>query len=226
MRNSIAGFPRLALCLACIVCPAQSPPSAPPAVATIAAPSGPSALLRPSLDTVQQTLGALKIEKWKRGSVRDEAGKNAAAVLRDIETNLPPLMAAADTAPESLSKVLPMSRNVDALYDVLLRIVEASRVSAPADQITQLEQALDSLRKARLALDDHLEDSAAAMEKHVTELQATVEKQAAFKCPVPPPAPACVAPAPAHKAKRKPKPPAAKPPTSQTPAATTPKPQN
>jgi hypothetical protein len=237
MRIAVASFPKLALCLAWVVCPAQSPPpapvSVPPAPAASAASKGPSAILRPSLDMVQQTIGALKLDKWKRGTVRDEAEKNTAAILRDLQTNLPPLMTAADAPPETLSKVLPMSRNVDALYDVLLRVDEASRVSAPADQITQLEQALESLRKARLSFDDHLEDSAAGMEKQVTDLQATVQKQSAVKCPAPTPSPVCTPPPPAHKPKRKPKPPATKPPAStapgsapaSTPATTAPKTQ-
>ena len=235
MRIAIAALPRLALSLACAVCSAQSPPPTPPASASpapaaSAIANGPSAILRPSLDLVQQTVSALKLDKWKRGTVRDEAGKNTAAILRDLQTNLPPLMTAADAPPETVSKVLPMSRNVDALYDVLLRVDEASRVSAPGDQIDQLEQALESLRKARLSLDDHLADSAAAMEKQVTELRASVEKQAAVKCPAPAPAPVCAAPPAVHKAKKKPKPTATKPPASPAPASApatpAPKPQS
>jgi hypothetical protein len=223
MRVAVAVLPRLALSLACAFGSAQAPApsttaaSSAPTAATVA--PGASAILRPSLDMVQQTITDLKLEKWKRGTVRDEAQKNTAAILRDLQTTLPPLMAAADAAPETLSNVLPMSRNVDALYDVLLRIDEASRVSAPADQITQLEQALESLRKARLRLDDHLQGIATEMEKQVTELRATVEKQAAVKCPAAAPAPVCVAPTPAHKPKKKPstKPPATKPPASAAP---------
>jgi hypothetical protein len=210
-------------CLFVVVCSAQLPNAAAPAPTEPLPVSLPSGILQPSLNKVQQTLAAIKMEKWKRGTVRDEAGTNIAAVLRDIQTNLPPLITVADSTPETLSNVLPVSRNIDALYDVLLRVVEASRVSAPAEQISQLEDALESLSRARLSLDDRMQDSAAALEKQVTTLQTSLKAQAAVKCPATP-APAasvCTPPAPAHKAVRKSKLPAAHPQTTSPGTTTT-----
>ena len=185
---------------------AATTPASP--AAAPAGPALPSGLLLPSLTNVQQTLTALKLEKWKRGTVRDEAGDNVSEVLRDIKSTLPELMKTADSGPEAVSKTLPLSRNLGALYDVMLRIYEASRVAAPADQVTQIQQTLGGLKKARLALDDHLQQSADAADKQVSELQVTVQKQALALhavTPAPPP-PACVPPAPkpAVKPKRKP----------------------
>jgi hypothetical protein len=210
--------------------PVTTPPSSAvpsPPVQTLPA-RGASVILKPSLVAVEQTLSALKIEKWKRGTVRDEAAKNIAAILRDIQTNLPPLASRADEVPEAVSKVLPMSRNVDALYDVLLRVDEASRVSAPGEQIAQIEQVLDGLKTSRLALDDHLQELAAAAEKQMVDLQAKLQAQAATKCPATPTTATstCAAPTPAHKVKRKPKPAAASTSASPAPAAATPKTQN
>jgi len=147
------------------------------------------------------------MDKWKRGSVRDEAGADIGSVRSDLQNNLPPLLKDGDAAPGVLSKAIPVARNIDALYDVLLRVVEASRIAAPDDQANALRQTLAGLSSARLALYDKMQDSAAAQEKQVGDLRATVQKQAAFKCPAPPPAPVCPTPAPAKK--RKPKPPAA-----------------
>jgi hypothetical protein len=168
--------------------------------------SAPSGILQPSLDAVQQTLASVKVEKWKKGSVRDEAGTDIHSILRDMQVNLPPLLKEADAAPGSLSKVLPVSRNVDALYDVLLRVVEAARMAAPDEQANQLRQALSGLGNARLDLDKRIQEEAAAQETQLSDLQASVQKQAAFKCPAPPAAPACPAPAPAKKPKKKPSP--------------------
>jgi hypothetical protein len=191
-----------------------------------AASQGISGLLKPSLDSVELTVGSLKLEKWKKGSIRDEAGDNVGAILRDIKTNLPPLLSAADAAPIAASKALPVLRNIDALYDVLLRVNEAARVSAPADQVTQIDQALSGLQKGRLALADSLQDSVALMEKKASDLQARVDEQAATKCPaiVAPSIPTC-APAAKPKPKKKLKPPAAATPATQAPASTAPKPQ-
>ncbi len=195
-----------------------SPPAAPPAPSG-PAPVGPSAVLKPALDQVQATLNTVKLDKWKRGSVRDEAGADIGSVRSDMQVNLPPLLRDGDAAPGVLSKTIPVARNIDALYDVLLRVVEASRIAAPDDQANALRQSLAGLSSARLALYDKMQDAAAIQEKQVSDLRATVQKQAAFKCPAPPPAPVCPTPAPAKK--RKPKPPAAttQPQQPQKPAA-------
>jgi hypothetical protein len=213
----------LVLTILCSVFPtaAQSPATGTPAqdapVATVAPsePSVPSGLLKPSLDTVQQAVNAVKLDKWKRGTVREEAGTNMSAILRDVQTTLPPLLAAADAAPGSMSKVLPVTRNIDALYDVLLRVVEAARVSSPGDQLGQMELALTSLQKARLALDDRLQDQAVAQEKQLIDLRTSVETLTAAKSAEKsvPATSTCTTPTPAKKPRKK----------ATTPPATAPK---
>jgi hypothetical protein len=187
--------------------PSDAAPAAEPAA--VPAPVIPSAstILQPSLDAVQQTLAGLKVERWKRGSVRDEASADINSIQQDMQMHIVPLLKDADAAPGALGKTLPVSRHLDALYDVLLRVVEAARMAAPDDQANALRQALVNLNTARLALDDTMETAAGSQEKQLVDLRVTVQKQAAFKCPAPPPAPVC--PAPAKKpVKRKPKPPA------------------
>jgi len=158
---------------------------------TVPTTPAPSSILQPSLDAVEQTLAGLRVEKWKRGTVRDEAGTDINSIVVDIQQRVPPLLKDADTAPGTLSKTLPVSRHVDALYDVLLRVVEASRMAAPDDQANALRTALQNLEKARLALDDSMESVAGSQEKQLVDLRVTVQKQAAFKCPAPPPPPVC-----------------------------------
>jgi len=192
---------------------AQSTPAS--AAAPVAAPaSAPSALLQPSLDTVLQTVTAVNLEKWKRGTVRDETGGHITAIQHDLKGTLPPLLQAADANPGTLSRVLPVTRNTEALYDVLLSVVEAARISAPADQVTPLEQALSGLGNARKTLDDRLQEIAAAQELETSGLRKTVQTltaaRAAAAAAPPPPAKPCPAPAPARKPRKK------------TPAATPP----
>ena len=202
-----------------------------------------SETLKPALVGVLQTLGSLKLDKWKRGSVREEAGSNIDTIQRDLEETLPPLLKAADAAPTTISKVLPVTRNIDAIYDVLVHVFEAARVSAPGDQIAQLQQAMDSLEKARIKFGNHLQDTAAAQEKSIVDLRTTVQTQQASlhaAAATPPVTPTCPAPAPAHKKKRAtpatttsttptnstttaPKKPPATTPSAATPPATPPK---
>jgi len=179
----------------------------------------PSGILQPSLDKVQQTVSSLKLDKWKRGTVREEAVANIKDIQGDVQTTLPSLLKDADAAPGTLSQVLPLSRNVDALYDVLLRVEEGARVSAPAEQVTELQHALVTLQKARSALDIQLQETAAAQEKQVTVLRTALQAQVAARvAEKPAPVPTCPAPPPPKKAVRKRKPPAT---TPQTPPAAT-----
>ena len=158
-------------------------------------PAAPSAILQRSLDELQQTMGTIKLDKWKRGSIRDEAGTNLDAIQRDLGGTLPALMKEADAAPGSLTKVLPLSRNVDALYDVLLHVVEGARIIGPGDQVGMLQQTMKDLERARIALDTQIQQTAEAQEKQVVELRATVQKQdvSLRAAMTPPPAPKCPA---------------------------------
>jgi len=211
-----------------VVASAQSPTGGTSAQGASSAQPSLSGLLRPSLDQVGQTVSALKLDKWKKGTVRDEARDQISAILRDLNTTLPPLLETADASGGLSSKMLPVSRNITALYDVLLRVVDAARISASAEDLTQLERALTSLGNARSALDDRLRASVAALEKQEVDLRKTLQISEAAKCPTPPPSATPVRPktAPVQKAKRTPKPPATPPQPSSAPATSTPKTQN
>jgi hypothetical protein len=202
MRIARAVFVTI-VCIAPIYfCGAQTAaPSGPSAGAPSFVPAAPSGLLQRSLDEVQQTVGAVRLDKWKRGTVRDEAGTNIDAIQRYMQGTLPAMLKEADAAPAALTKVLPLSRNVDALYDVLLHVVEAARVSAPGDQVGQLQQAMGDLEKARIALDSQIQQTADSQEKQIIQLRTTVQNQEVSlrAAATPPPAPKCPAPTPAKK---------------------------
>lgn len=189
----------LALAAAFSLSAAAQPP-APAAQPAAPAPVTSSSILRPALDTVSSAVNALKADKWKRGSVRDEAGQDAGSILTDIQVHLPPLLSAADAAPALVSRQIPVARNIDALYDVLLRVYDAARIAAPADQVGTLQQALAALSKARLALYDQMDQSSAAQEKLLADLRSTVQKHTDQIAATPPPAPC---PTPPTKSKRK-----------------------
>jgi hypothetical protein len=181
---------------------AQSPANPAPAAAStspVAAPAlkAPSAILQPALDTVQQTIELLRPEKWKGpGEMRGEASANIDSIRRDLKTTLPPLLAAADAVPSSVAKVLPAYRNIEALYDVLLRVTEAGRFTSPDQQREALEDAMARLEAGRRALGEQLQSAAVAREQEVQHLQAAIQARP----PAPPPA-AC--PPPPEKKKRK-----------------------
>ncbi len=143
-----------------------------------------SGILKPSLDELQLTLGTVKLERWKGGSVRSEAAANINSIQRDLQGTLAGLVTEADATPGSLGKLLAVSRNVAALYDVLVRVVDGARIAGPGDQVDRLQQAMVQLEKARQSLDERAEAMAALQEKQVAELQIALKTQAVPVCPV------------------------------------------
>jgi hypothetical protein len=170
-------------------------------------------MLQPAIESLRQALSVVRLDKWKAsGAIRDEADANIGSIRRDIDSTLPPLLAAADGMPDSVTHVLPAFRNVNALYDVLLRVGAAARIAAPGQQSSALDQAMVSLEDARRALGDRLQEAAVGQEKQIIDLRTAARA-------VPPSAPAVAAPvaspAPPPVKKRKPRP---KPVTPAAPA--------
>ena len=179
-----------------------------------AAPVAPSSLLRPALDTVVSNVNGIKTDRWKRGSVRDDAAQDIGSIITDVQMHLPPLLSDADGAPSQVSKQVPVAKNVDALYDVLLRVYDAARIAGTGEDVGSLQQALTALSKARLDFYERMTQDATASEKSTADLRMTVQKQAAQLATPPPQPPPCPTPAPK---KKKPAKPAAKP-AAGTPA--------
>ena len=200
-------------------------PASPGADTTgLASPLIPSLILQPSLDNLGQTLSGLRLEKWKGGSVRAEAGNNIGSIQRDLQGNLKDLLADADAAPASMGKLLLVLRNVTALYDVVLRVYDGARVAGSGEQVSQIEQAMSGLDKARLALNDHLSAMVADQDKQVADLQASLKAQPTPICQAvaAPPAQTSTPAARKKVVKKKPKLPPATQPGNSTPAITQP----
>jgi hypothetical protein len=183
-------------------CGAQTAINSGPAASNAASPSAsftpaaPSDILQRSIGEVKQTVSGIKLEKWKRGTIREEAGTSIDSIQRDLQGTLPSLLKDADAAPSTLSKVLPLARNVDALYDVLVHLVEGARIAGTGDEVGQLQQAMTDLEKGRVALGNQIQQVAAVQEKQMVDLRTTVQKQEVSlrAAATPPPAPKCPAP--------------------------------
>lgn len=177
----------------------------------------PSALVQPALDKLAQAGSGVDLNRWKGGNgLRGEADGNLASIQKDLQSTLPPLLAASDKAPSSASASLPVLLNLDALYNVVLRVDLLAKGNAPRDQAEALDGALAALDGARRDLGDRITASAAASEKQVAQLQATIQQQtaqlAAAQQPAAPPPPS--APVKKRTVKKK-----AAAPTAATPAA-------
>jgi hypothetical protein len=176
--------------------PAPSPtPASAPAPQALASYTD---LLKPSLAKLYATLADLKLDKWKGGSVRGEAEHDTASIVDDLNQKIPDLLKDADAAPTRVGAALPLAQNFAALYDVSLRVLDAARIAAPADQAAKIQDAMNSLAAANRSLYERLEQGSKAQETHIGDLETKIKvQQEAIAHPpqVAPPPPACPAPA-------------------------------
>jgi hypothetical protein len=169
-----------------------------------------TALLQPALSELAATIAELHIAKWKApGPVKDEAQGNAASIQRDLRNTLPALLSQADGAPQSVASSFAVYRNLDALYEVLLRVSGTAELAAPDVEAANLAHSLMTLEAGRRALAESILSAS-----HAQEAALLLARQPPPPAAPPPPAPSTtvvsdgpVASAPArHKAKPKPKP--------------------
>ncbi len=163
-----SGIPSLIFALSlAVAAPAQTAGDAPSA-----APRS-STILQPALSDVQSTTSALNIARWKApGSVRDAAQQNIDSIQRDLGSTLPGLLAQADATPGSVPPSFAVYRNVDALYDVLLRVSETADLAAPSSEAGSVASSLQKLEAARRQLGDAILQSAQRHEAQIIALQA------------------------------------------------------
>jgi hypothetical protein len=171
-----------------------------------------SAILQPALTDVQRSMSALTISRWKApNDVRNAAQQNAASIQRDLTDTLPPLLSQADAAGGSVPQAFAVYRNIDALYDVLLRVYGTSSLAAPQGEADELFSSLQRLESARTQLGDAILGASQAREAEVVRLQAAVKAAAATPAPAAPAKTTVVDDGPAASTTKKKKKPAAKP---------------
>jgi hypothetical protein len=139
-----------------------------------------SDILSGALSQVSQAIAGLNISRWKApGEVRSAAQQNADSIQRDLHGTLPGLLTQADAAPESVSAVFPVYRNVDALYDVLLRISQTADLAAPPSESSNLDSALSQLEAARKNLGNAISSTATKNEAEMVRLRTTIAQATA-----------------------------------------------
>jgi hypothetical protein len=209
----------LSILLVCALTATAQPGSpAPSSEAAAAARVSVSNMLQPAIGEVQHSLSSVNISKWKApGEVRNIAQQNSASIQRDLTDTLPGLLSQADVAPGAVSPSFAVYRNIDALYDVLLRVCQTASLAAPDNEANSLVSALQKLDSARRQLGDTILADSQAHEAQLIQLQAALKAASEAHAAAPASAKTSVVedgPAPA--APRKKKKPAAKPPASST----------
>ncbi len=139
-----------------------------------------SGTLRPALAQVGQSLGGVTIKRWKAPSeVRSAADQDVSSIQRDLNGTLAGLLQQADAAPGSVPAAFAVYRNVDALYDTLLRVVLTANLAAPEDEAGSLQAALATLESARGTLGQTILNSSQAQETELSRIRMALAKAAA-----------------------------------------------
>jgi hypothetical protein len=150
--------------------------SAPTGTASV---SGP---LRPVLSQIAQTLNGLNVRRWKApNDVRGAADRDISAIQRDLSGTLAGLLDQVDAAPGSIPAAFAVYRNVDALYDTLLRVVGTADLAAPENEAEALEAALKNLENARAELGDRILNGSQAEQAELVRLRTVITAAAAVQ---------------------------------------------
>lgn len=179
---SLLAFPLAGQAVAQVV-PAPTPAQARAQAATVLGDS--LQQLNATTDRLRSALSALNIPRWKApGDVRQTVQSDLDSMQRDLTNTLPPLVAQAKANPSQLAPVFAVYRNVDALYDVLLRVSETAQLAGAANDSRALEEQRVTLESTRTQLGAALLQSAQTQDAEVTQLHAIAST------PPPPAAPA------------------------------------
>jgi hypothetical protein len=144
-----------------------------------------SSTLRPALAQVGQALGGISVKRWKApNEVKSAADQDATSIQRDLNGTLANLLQQADAAPGSVPAAFAVYRNVDALYDTLLRVVLTANLAAPDNEVNALQGALSSLESARGSLGDSILNASQAQQTELVRVRTALARAAA----APPPA--------------------------------------
>jgi hypothetical protein len=147
----------------------------------------PIANLRPALANVQNTIAHLNVGHWKApAETRAAVQQDIDSMQRDLNATLPGLVAQAEASPAALSPAFAVFRNLDALYDVLLRVTETAALAGSGSDAGSLEDARAGLEDGRGKLGAWLLKSISAQDAQVIHLQTAL---AARPAPAPAAAP-------------------------------------
>lgn len=201
---------------------AQAPGAAPSPIAV-----APTEAIRPALNRIHEVLAGLNVSRWKApGEVRSVTQRDIDSIQHDIASTLPPLLDQAAGPAASVASYFAVYRNIDALYDVLLRVSETATLAGSQSDADTLQGTLASLESSRRNLGDAILAAAANQEQELAGLRAAVARAAAEAAKPIAPTKTIVddGPAPPSKAasaakKKKKAAPAAKPPAASPPAS-------
>jgi len=134
--------------------------------------------------STQTDFEKLRIEKWKTdGSTKRATETDVESIQRNLQSALPEIVTQLRSSPEDLSASFKLYRNLDALYDVLISVVESAGAFGPKDDFQLLQEDLEALEKSRRSMADRMESLTAAKENELARLRGEVRTLQAAQTP-------------------------------------------
>jgi hypothetical protein len=124
----------------------------------------------------QADLGKLRIEKWKvDNAYKRQALANVDSVQRNLQGALPEIISQLRNAPEDLPPSFKLYRNLDALYDVLVGVVEDAGAYGSRDDLQSLSTDLSAFEGSRKQLAERIDNLSSSKEQELTRLRSQVK---------------------------------------------------
>lgn len=132
--------------------------------------------LRPALSQVGPTLHQVQISHWKVSRAwKSQLLSDADSIQQDLNTTLPMLLQTAQQTPAALEPQLAVMQNVNALYDVLVRITAVGDVAGGAEDATALDSTVQHLEQACKSASTQLLQAATRRDHDLAKLQAVAK---------------------------------------------------
>jgi hypothetical protein len=129
--------------------------------------------LRPALAQVGAALNQVQIDHWKLSREwKEQLRGDANSIQQDLTAQLPGLFQTVQQSPAALEPQFSVMHNVDALYDVLVRIATAANLSGGKTDAAILGNALLRLESARKTVASQLLQAASSQDRQLVRLQA------------------------------------------------------
>lgn len=130
-----------------------------------------------TVDRLHRVLASLNVERWKApGDVRQTTQSDVDSMLRDVVETLPTLISNAEADPSKVAPAFSVYRNVDALYDVLLRVSETAQLAGASGDAAMLEDQRSSLESSRTQLGAALLQSAQTQDSELVQMRTAAPR--------------------------------------------------
>lgn len=131
---------------------AQSPPNAAPAKTTLD-----TRPIQNAAESLRQVILSTNVDHWKAPKeIKSVSQDDISSILNDLTSVLPGLLRTAQASPASFKPAFEVYRNVNALYDVVLRVSQAAAFTGASEDAANLQAGLSNLSKARNDLSNSL----------------------------------------------------------------------